>query len=124
MAAAGGCTSLGLQNGQLITGDDGIAFFDGLLADGKIQYRLTETQAPSGFILLKEPVYVGTLPAQGETEAEYDIAFTVTNNRVTTLPQTGGNGMFWPVTIGTVLLGLTMCAGAYLTMKKSKKENN
>ena len=121
---AGGCTSLGLQNGQLITGDDGVAFFDGLLADGRIQYRLTETQAPAGLSLLKDPLYVGTLPAQGESEAEYDIAFTVTNNRVTTLPQTGGNGMLWPAAIGTVLLGLTMCAGAYFITKKMRKENH
>ncbi len=124
MAVAGGCTSLGLQNGQLITGDDGVAFFDGLLADGRIQYRLTETQAPVGLSLLKDPLYVGTLPAQGESEAEYDIAFTVTNNRVTTLPQTGGNGMLWPAAIGTVLLGLTMCAGAYFITKKMRKENH
>ncbi len=124
MAVAGGCTSLGLQNGQLITGDDGVAFFDGLLADGRIQYRLTETQAPAGLSLLKDPLYVGTLPAQGESEAEYDIAFTVTNNRVTTLPQTGGNGMLWPAAIGTVLLGLTMCAGTYFITKKMRKENH
>ena len=124
MAVAGGCTSLGLQNGQLITGDDGTVFFDGLLADGKTQYRLTETQAPAGLSLLKDPIYTGTLPAQGESEAEYDIAFTVTNNRVTTLPQTGGNGMFWPAAIGTALLGLSMCAGAYYVTKKMRKENH
>ena len=124
MAAAGGCTSLGLQNGQLVTGDDGTVFFDGLLADGKTQYRLTETQAPAGLSLLKDPIYTGTLPAQGESEAEYDIAFTVTNNRVTTLPQTGGPGMFWPAAIGTALLGLLMCAGAYYVTKKMRKENH
>ena len=49
---SGGCTSPGLKNGQLTTGEDGIATFTGLRADSKILYRLTETQAPEGMALI------------------------------------------------------------------------
>lgn len=44
--AKGGCTSTGLTDGQLTTGDSGSVTFDGLWADGEIQYRLTEVKAP------------------------------------------------------------------------------
>ena len=123
----GGCTSLGLENGQLTTGEDGSVLFDGLVANGKVQYRLTETQTQPGLSLLKDPVFQGTLPLDGETEKEYDISFTVTNNRITTLPQTGSSGLLLPVTIGMALLGLAGCTGFFVAhnkKSKSAKENN
>lgn len=119
----GGCTSQGLTDGQLTSGSDGIVTFTGLRADKSIQYRLTETRAPAGTSLLKDPVYVGTLPAAGETgdEYEYDISFSIVNNKVTTLPQTGGTGLFLPVAAGIALAGMAMCAGIYFITKKSKE---
>ena len=121
----GGCTSLGLENGQLTTGEDGIVFYDGLVANGKVQYRLTEIKTQPGLSLLKDPVFQGTLPLDGESEKEYDISYTVTNNRITTLPQTGGSGLLLPVTIGMALLGLAGCTGFFVAhnYKKFKKEN-
>ena len=119
----GGCTSQGLTNGQLTSGSDGIVTFTGLRADKSIQYRLTETRAPAGTSLLKDPIYVGTLPAAGETgdEYEYDISFSIVNNKVTTLPQTGGTGLLLPVAAGFALAGMAMCAGIYFITKKSKE---
>ena len=119
----GGCTSQGLTDGQLTSGSDGIVTFTGLRADKSIQYRLTETRAPAGTSLLKDPVYVGTLPAAGETgdEYEYDISFSIVNNKVTTLPQTGGTGLLLPVAAGIALTGMAMCAGIYFITKKSKE---
>lgn len=119
----GGCTSQGLTDDQLTSGSDGIVTFTGLRADKSIHYRLTETRAPAGTSLLKDPVYVGTLPAVGETgdEYEYDISFSIVNNKVTTLPQTGGTGLFLPVAAGIALAGMAMCAGIYFITKKSKE---
>ena len=53
---AGGCTSSGLSDGQLTTGDSGSVTFSGLRADNSILYRLTETQAPVGHSLLGSPL--------------------------------------------------------------------
>ena len=121
----GGCTSLGLESGQLTTDEDGSVLFDGLVANGKVYYRLTETKTQPGLSLLKDPVFQGILPLEGETEKEYDISYTVTNNRITTLPQTGSSGLLLPVTIGTALLGLAGCTGFFVARnyKKYKKEH-
>ena len=117
----GGCTSLGLKSGQLTTGEDGSVLFDGLVANGKVYYRLTETKTQPGLSLLKDPVFQGTLPLEGETDKEYDISYTVTNDRITTLPQTGGSGLLLPVTIGTALLGLAGCTGFFVARSKKAK---
>ena len=123
---AGGCTSPGLSNGQLTTGSDGHVTFSGLRADGEIKYRLTETKAPPGLALLKDPVFTGTLPVEDGDDLTYDISYTVTDNRITTLPQTGNSGLLLPVSIGMILLGLAGCTGGFvIRSKKSKsgKEN-
>ncbi len=119
----GGCTSLDLNAGQLATGADGTVFYDGLVADGKVQYRLTEIKAPEGLSLLKDPVFKGTLPFEAPTGPEYDISFTVTNNRITTLPQTGSSGLLLPVTIGAALLGLAGCTGFFVAHNRKKHKS-
>ena len=116
-ATAGGCTSLGLESGQLTTGADGVVKFDGLLADGKVQYRLTESKAPVGMSLLKDPAYTGPLPVDGGSDDIYDITITVTDNRITGLPMTGSHG-FWTVTLGMFLAGLSGCAVIFYTKKR------
>ena len=117
---AGGCTSPGLANGQLTTGRDGTVTFSGLRADGEIQYRLTESKAPTGMSLMKDPIYTGTLPVEGDSDPIFDISITVTDTRITELPMTGSSGI-WPVTIGTALAGLAAVAGFFYTNKKSKR---
>ncbi len=122
--AIGGCTTLDLNAGQLTTGADGTVKFDGLVANGKVQYRLTETKAPEGLSLLKDPVFQGTLPFDAATGPLYDIAYTVTNNRITNLPQTGSSGLLLPVAVGTALLGLAGCAGFFVVRNRKKSKSN
>jgi uncharacterized surface anchored protein len=102
----GGCTSSGLSDGQLTTGDGGIVTFSGLRADSAILYRLTETQAPVGHSLLGSPLYVGTLPVEITGEAEdsetvdgvtycYTLYVTATDDPLFRIPETGGAGFAW-----------------------------
>ena len=100
----GGCTSLNLVNGQLITDETGKVQFTGLRADSRILYRLTETAAPEGYALISGSLYVGTLPIETEniyaSDAEvfgtkayvYTLIITATNDPVFRLPETGGSG--------------------------------
>lgn len=102
----GGCTSSGLSDGQLTTGDSGSVTFSGLRADSSILYRLTETQAPVGRSLLGSPLYVGTLPVEISGTAEdsetvdgvsccYTLYVTATDDPLFRLPETGGAGFAW-----------------------------
>ena len=102
----GGCTSSGLSDGQLTTGDGGSVTFSGLRADSSILYRLTETQAPVGHSLLGSPLYVGTLPVEISGTAEdsetmdgvtccYTLYVTATDDPLFRLPETGGAGFAW-----------------------------
>ena len=102
----GGCTSSGLSDGQLSTGDGGSVTFSGLRADSSILYRLTETQAPVGHSLLGSPLYVGTLPVEISGEAAdsetvdgvttcYTLYVTATDDPLFRLPETGGAGFTW-----------------------------
>lgn len=92
----GGCTSDGLSDGMLITGDDGIAVFGGLRAGDGILYRVTEIATVNGYVLLTEPVEIGTLPRENEESPIYDVSVTVSNSPTYLLPMTGGTGL-WPV---------------------------
>ena len=92
----GGCTSEGLSDGMLITGDDGIAVFGGLRAGDGILYRVTEIATVNGYVLLTEPVELGTLPRENEDNPIYDVSVTVNNPPTYLLPMTGGAGL-WPV---------------------------
>ena len=92
----GGCTSEGLSDGMLITGADGIAIFDGLRADKNVRYRITEIATVNGYVLLTEPVEIGTLPRESEESTIYDVSVTVSNSPTYFLPMTGGTGL-WPV---------------------------
>lgn len=92
----GGCTSEGLSDGILITGDDGIAIFDGLRADKNVRYRIMEIATVNGYVLLTEPVELGTLPRENEDKLIYDVSVTVNNSPTYLLPMTGGAGL-WPV---------------------------
>ena len=92
----GGCTSESLSDGMLITGSKGIAVFDGLRADKNVHYRITENATVNGYVLLTEPVELGTLPRENEDNPIYDVSVTVNNSPTYLLPMTGGAGL-WPV---------------------------
>lgn len=108
----GGCTSLGLTDGQLTTSESGCVTFSGLRADSTILYRLTETKAPDGHALLGSPLYVGTLPVEIKGAAEdtetvgdvtycYTLYVTATDDPTFRIPETGGAGFAWlPLVMG------------------------
>ena len=80
---AGVCTSVGLAEGRLTTGESGLVTFTGLHPG--VLYRITETAAPSGYQLHPGPVYEGKL---GE---ELLVELTVVNDPSFELPMTGSN---------------------------------
>lgn len=82
----GTCTSEGIQDGKLTSGEDGVVRFTGLYS-GSL-YRVTETKAPEGYQLLSEPVHEGGIQKDGE----YFIQLTVVNAPVFQLPMTGSTG--------------------------------
>ena len=82
----GTCTSDGLADGKLASGEDGVVRFTGL-SPGSL-YRVTETTAPEGYQLLSEPVHEGSIQKDGE----YFIQLTVVNAPVFELPMTGSTG--------------------------------
>ena len=82
----GTCTSDGLADGKLTSGEDGVVRFTGL-SPGSV-YRVTETKAPEGYQLLSEPVHEGSIQKDGE----YFIQLTVVNAPVFQLPMTGSTG--------------------------------
>lgn len=113
---SGGCTSPGLTDGQLTTGESGCVTFSGLRADSSILYRLTETKAPDGHSLLGSPLYVGTLPVEISDEAEnsetvdgvtycYTLYVTATDDPLFRLPETGGSSFAWlPLVMGLMAM--------------------
>ena len=61
----GGCTSAGLTDGVLVTGEDGTALFSGLcisIGDNHTYYRLTETAAPEGYSYSPNPPLKASSP--------------------------------------------------------------
>ena len=116
----GGCTSEGLSDGMLITGADGIAVFGGLRADKNVHYRITENATVNGYVLLTEPVELGTLPRENEESPIYDVSVTVSNSPTYLLPMTGGTGL-WPVlTTGFA----AACMGLFLTIISKNKRKD
>jgi len=87
------CTSVGLVDGKLVSGRDGVVHFTGLHPE--LQYRLTETKAPEGYHLLGEPAYEGGITPDETLTVE----LTVVNAPVFELPMTGSTGS----TVATVL---------------------
>ena len=73
------------------------------------KYRLTETKAPDGYHILKEPVEIEISAANVEQ------ALTISDKLKPTLPATGGKGTVAFVTIGLLALG------AFVTLRIRKK---
>ncbi len=108
----GGCNSPGLENGCLIIPDTGILEFTGL--DPRIQYRLTELEAPDGYSLLRQAVFEGTLPTE-----DLQIQLRVVNVPVFEMPKTGGRGF---LTIPLSILAATCFLLACFGMLRKKRE--
>ena len=105
---------------MLITGDDGIAVFGGLRAGDGILYRVTEIATVNGYVLLTEPVELGTLPRENEDGLIYDVSVTVSNSPTYLLPMTGGTGL-WPVLSAGFAAA---CMGLFLiSISKNKRRD-
>ena len=85
-AAEGTCTSEGLVDGKLTSGEDGIVRFTGLHPNRL--YRVTETKAPEGYLLMIETIHEGRI----KVGDEYFVQLTVVNAPVFELPMTGSIG--------------------------------
>lgn len=115
--SVGGCTSAELQDGVLVTDENGEAYFTGLRIStqtGNILYRVTETKTQTGFQLLSDYAFEGELKENGDI----DIEFTVVNAPIFVLPATGGTG-FNSILIGAVLLFIS----SYFTFKFINKKH-
>ena len=125
----GGCTSEGLVNGQLMTGENGRVRFEGLRADGLILYRLTETKAPEGHSLIGGTLYSGTLPVESENiyanDAEvfdskafvYSVFVTAVDDSLYRLPDSGGSGFAY-------LPLVMLCMAAMFTIIFTKRKEH
>lgn len=63
--SVGSCTSEGISDGVLTTGEDGKVTFNGLQVKNQnvtVLYRITEVRTKNGFQLLGEPLFEGSLP--------------------------------------------------------------
>ncbi len=80
----GGCTSAGLTDSVLVTGEDGTALFSGLSISIGDNHLLPPHRdgGPGGLHTLPEPAFEGELPQDGSR----DISFTVVNAPQFTLP--------------------------------------
>lgn len=115
---AGCCTSEGLDQGSLVTGEDGYAVFTGLCIDtqlGEVLYRVTETATKNGYSLL--PGYAFNDSLSENTDIE--VSFTVVNQPEFKMPATGGSG-FTGMMIAVAFAGLA--AAAMLLMMKKRRE--
>lgn len=93
----GGCSSVGLENGCLTSDENGKVSFYGLHPD--YQYRLTEIDAPDGYILQAGTIFEGTLPVD-TLSSEH----TVYNHPNFVLPSTGVDNNFRWLEIFTLCL--------------------
>lgn len=126
----GGCTSPGLTDGQLTTGEDGKVVFTGLRADGDVLYRLTETEAPEGMSLIGGSLYVGTLPVESrdllandaevfnDTAYVYTLYVTATDSSIFRLPESGGPGF------ALLPCALMLSASPIIFIKRRKDRKN
>ena len=110
IVSKGTCSSVGLQDGKLISGTDGCVVFSGLYPN--LQYRLTETKAPDGYQLLTGYAYEGVLPVDGNLP----VSLTVVNAPAFILPETGSHdAALLPISI---ILCLCLCAGLVIYLRK------
>jgi len=109
----GTCSSPGISDGKLTSGEDGMVTFEGLYPVS--QYRLTETKAPDGFQLLKDTAFEGSIPI-GE---EMIVELTVVNVRIFEMPETGSKSLIlMPVSLA---LACGLCAVFLFLNKRNKR---
>lgn len=121
--SVGGCTSAELQDGVLVTDENGEAYFTGLRIStqtGNILYRVTETKTQTGFQLLSDYAFEGELKENGDI----DIEFTVVNAPIFVLPATGGTGFAVYTVIGVTAAIVALLYGYSVFKTRKKKTKN
>ena len=109
----GTCTSSGLADGKLVSGEDGIIHFTGLHPE--MQYRLTETKAPNGYQLQTGPVFTGNIGA----ENDLTVVIEVMNYPTYVLPMTGSKS---PIVMAvSLIVCIAGCIGALVYLRKKEK---
>ncbi len=108
----GGCSTPGLADGRLTSGEDGTVTFQNL--HPSLYYRLTETKAPDGFQLLTGYAYEGQLPGV----EDYMLTLTVVNVPTFTLPETGAKSV--TLTIISLCVCLAGLVGALVYLRKRR----
>ena len=103
----GGCSNADVTDGIQITGSTGIIIYENLYPG--LQYRVTELEAPSGYVLLKDYAFVGELPID-----TLEVKLQVINSPGYTLPKTGSTSMTTTVTMGAALVCFAMLTCATL----------
>jgi LPXTG-motif cell wall-anchored protein len=99
------------DEGTQISPEDGIIQWRNLHPG--VLYRITELNAPEGFLLLDAPAFEGTLP-----ESNLTVTLCVVNARTFTLPETGSrSAALLPL---SAALCLALCAGALLWLRKKE----
>lgn len=104
-------------DGYLTTGADGIAAFEGLFPGypgDPIRYRLTEVEAPSGYLLLTEAAWEGTLLDQ----EDLSITLTVHNSPGYSLPEAGSDTLARLPILGAVLVSAAILGQAWCSKRK------
>ena len=116
----GGCTTDGLIDGTLVTDDTGIIIFEGLYPG--LEYRVTEIEAPNGYVKLADYAFEGQLPVD-----DLKVDLEVVNSTGYQLPDTGIEDSGSYITLGstmvfTTLIMILLLVGYYVfTSKKAVK---
>lgn len=106
----GGCSSVGLSDGKLVSGKDGVVSFTGL--HPVLQYRLVETKAPAGFNLLPSTIFEGEIPAEDGLTVERDVV----NDQIYELPMTGSKSFIGMAV--SLCIYIAGCVGALVYLRR------
>ncbi len=108
----GGCSNPDVVDGTLVTPESGLITWGNLYPT--LQYRITELEAPEGFLLLKDPAFDGELPVDDLT-----VTLRVVNSEAFALPKTGSNSLLL-MPIGIALCA-AVCLGTILFLRKKEQ---
>lgn len=99
------------------TAQNGYAYFYGLVEG---TYYLVETDAPTGYNKLKNPIEV--VVSVETVDIDHTVQVTVTNSKGFTLPVTGGMGTILFTAGGLLLIGMAAILLFFAKRKKTKKK--